>query len=404
MLIEQGVHDMQRMNKNNAACAKTMGILVVCFLMMPGLRDVARADTEQADTEQADTEQAETKEAQEPDITDAFEQLLERTHGYLYDLTEFSARGVLETSIEQGGEAQKNSYAFSLSKHGPGRLAISVYGEEDEAIIVRLLSSGRQGSGQMFLPREINLITIMARIHEQPEGLTVPAVLMFYDFLEYSKPERWWNMLAEGRVTNAAASGETALNLDMVFNAYHSFRDLSVQMLVHNALGDTPRLAGLHMDLSTVFREMPGMVGANDDTIVSVNVTLDNWTVDAPPAQDFAFPVPRPRFQSVEIEDVFALASGRLPASPVAGGRLPTSQIRGGRIPPSLMSQLESLPKTPASARALLRQFQALPRAEQRRIIMELRNSPAGANLRARARQMGLTEQDLRRLKSLIEQ
>lgn len=340
------------------------------------------------------------------DVTEEFKQLLSAAHGFLRGQERFEARGTLDAAMKTGDETQTHSYAFSMAKLGMNRFAMSVYREDEDVVLARLIATGRQGAAQIYLPRELNAVTLMARIWNQPEGLAVPPLFLLYDFLEYSKPERWLNMLARGSVSEPEEfGGKPAMTLDMTFNNYFSFRDLRVEMPVHDPVGDAPKIAGLRMDLSDVVRGIPGVGDGHDAAGITVVLTLDTWRMDAaPPTEAFAMPAPRQNYRSVGVTELFAVAGGaHMPAAPVAS--LQT-------LAPNMPQMMRQMPRTPEAAEALIRQygvsnliaqFQALPRHEQRRIINELRSSPLGAQLRSRARQMGLSEQDIRRLRSLVE-
>jgi hypothetical protein len=318
------------------------------------------------------------------EVTAGFTESLNKAYVHLRSLDRYFAQGILTTHVNTGDGMQEQHYKFSLAKNGITHFSISVYEEDGQQVVMRLLSAGRQKSAKLYLPREINAMMMMARLQDQPEGIAVSAVLMLYDFLEYSRPEQWLKMLSKGELSGPEVVGDQFVScLELTFNNYFSLRNLNVQMPLYGAEGVTPKIAGLRIDLSAALRELPTVALMDASSSVTVDLRLDPWEEGTPPpSQEFAIPVPRTQFQDMGVAEIFEFANA---------DKSTTS-----------LPRLESIPRTPAAASAMVSKFKSAPRSEQRRMVNEARKSPAAQSLRSRAKQMGLTEQDIRRIKSLM--
>lgn len=344
-----------------------------------------------------DTAEQTAPAVQSANITEEFRQLFINTCAYMKQCTKYAAQGEIVTHIKCGDEDTQQSYPFVLSRNGIAHFSISVYREGGTDVVLRLLSAGRPGTAKFYLPREINPLTFLARIQEQPEGLTVPVVLMLYDLLEQSRPENWLNTLVSGKVTHGNdPDAESLARLEMVFGSYFSLRDLHVGIPVAGVKEGSPRLAGFSADLSSVLQAMPGISGTNGDITANVELVINNWLPDEPPAvNDFAVPVPRTAYVSVEVSEIFAMANSGV-ISPQSAS-LEDIAENPAQVS-DLLSKLNFMPSS-----SLLQKFRTAPVSEQRRVVRQLRNTPAASRLKSKVKQMGLSPQEIQRIRSLAQ-
>ncbi len=123
---------------------------------------------------------------------------------------------------------------------------------------------------------------------------------------------------------------------------------------------------------------------------------FNNWLPDEPPAvNDFAVPVPRTAYVSVEVSEIFAMANSGV-ISPQSAS-LEDIAENPAQVS-DLLSKLNFMPSS-----SLLQKFRTAPVSEQRRVVRQLRNTPAASRLKSKVKQMGLSPQEIQRIRSLAQ-
>jgi len=325
---------------------------------------------------------------------------------HLRGLEQYTASGMVTVHYQAAdGPEQELQYFLSLAKPSPHHLAITVLNADDGALVQKLVLAGQQGQATLYLPRATAMTAAASvMMGAFPDTLTLALVMPLFEYLEYTRPDRWHSRMgatAELR-TETLGTGEAHF-LGLSLNNYFSLRDYELELWLDAE--EAPLLQRMAVDLSRALeaRGVGGIIAAG--TRLRMELDLDTWSPgEAPHAEALAAPGGEDEFETVDVAGLLAadgdpllagfslaevlggdmLPGGGLPGG-ASGGRLPAGVSRG-QVPtrgPGAGGGGQ-MPSAAERAQIISRLRNASP-AERERIVQELRTEYGGASGGGRA-------------------
>lgn len=334
--------------------------------------------------------------AQEPPdntIPPSFDRTFRTAFETARSIPQYESHGKLLVRVADGTETRELECLLYVAKLPGGVFTASVDREAGGHVLARVLSTGRQGRTALFLPRELVAASVPSRLGQLVDSYAIPAVITIFDLFDDGKIDRWLSMMDGAEFLGDAVDGEAGTDcVRFSLNNYWTLRGIAAELWVQRA--DPPLPARLDLDLSAALTQRGPSAWVKPGSTVTLSMRFGPWyTEEEPDMGVFTKPSPPAQYSELDLRTVMLAAeSGIIEA------------VGASADPAKLMTQLRDARASGGNASAIERLKKATP-AERRQLMNRARSMSGGsrAGAAAAARQMGLSPQEIERLKKMAQ-